>query len=134
MKRPALRWPPPSPPLEKHACEFPPGLIGLQWRGSRVAADYAVPFRQVQEHHEPLRLELTQSCLGGGAGETMNVLSKPRGRLLKETCAHHHVCTISVLFFFFLSEGLNRVSEFVFECLYVCSGLTACTIFNCLYV
>lgn len=30
----------------------------------------------------------------------MNVLSKPRGRLLKEKCAHHHVCTISVLFFY----------------------------------
>ena len=67
MKRPALRSPPPCPPLEKHACEFLPVSIGLHWRWKqRVAVDYAVPFRQVQEHHEPLRLELTQSYLGRG--------------------------------------------------------------------
>lgn len=37
----------------------------MAWE-QRVAVDYAVPFRQVQEHHEPLRLELTQSYLGRG--------------------------------------------------------------------
>lgn len=64
---------------------------------------------------------------------------KPRGRLLKQKSAPAtmFVPFQSVFFFlFFLSEGFNRIGEFVFECLQVCSGLTACTFLfyflNCL--
>lgn len=65
-KRPALQFviihcppPPPAPqsptipqaPSGKHACEFPPALIGLQWCGSTESrgSNCAVPFQRGSE-------------------------------------------------------------------------------------
>lgn len=86
----------------------------MAWE-QRVAVDYAVPFRQVQEHHESLRLELTQSYLG--RGKNYECALETTRKTVKKKSVPTTMFVLFQSFIFFLSEGLNCISEFVFECL-----------------
>lgn len=127
---------PPPPPSKNMHVNFHRSWIGLQWRGSKESRGRLRSAFQTGSGTSRTSAARTDNIVlgegeggeGGEGGGDMNVLSKTTRKTVEtEKCARHHVCTVSVFFFFFLSEGLNRIGEFVFECLQVCSGLTACT-------